>query len=66
MLDLNQTELATALGMKQGSISDVERGKPGVSRALRNKLNREFYVDMGFWDEKWSEVLAPEKEEWSN
>jgi transcriptional regulator with XRE-family HTH domain len=63
LLDMSQAELATALGMQQGSLSDVERGKSGVSKALRNKLNRELYVDMGFWEEKWAHVFIPGKED---
>jgi DNA-binding XRE family transcriptional regulator len=44
-LDLQQGEFAEALSMKQGSISDVERGKGNVSDKLIAKMEEVFGVN---------------------
>jgi transcriptional regulator with XRE-family HTH domain len=44
-LNLSQGEFAEKLGMKQGSISDVERGKANVSRKLINLLQSNFNLN---------------------
>lgn len=47
-LGLSQEALADALDMEQGSISDVERGKVGVSDNIKFKLKRKFGVNIEF------------------
>lgn len=37
-LELNQGEFAETLGLKQGSYSDIERGKNGVSGSVKQLL----------------------------
>lgn len=54
-LGLDQNQFAEALGMKQGSISDVERAKAAVSPALINKMRTVFnanpeYINSGKGD----------------
>lgn len=42
---LDQLQFAKAIGMKQGSISDVERGKAQVSSTLISKLQTTFNIN---------------------
>jgi transcriptional regulator with XRE-family HTH domain len=44
-LNLNQRTFSEALGIKQGSYSDVERGKTGVSAVIIKGLITKFRVD---------------------
>lgn len=44
-LDLTQREFSEALDIKQGSYSDVERGKAGISAILLKNLIRRFRVN---------------------
>lgn len=44
-LDLTQREFSDALDIKQGSYSDVERGKAGISAILLKNLIRRFRVN---------------------
>jgi transcriptional regulator with XRE-family HTH domain len=51
-LELSQQEFAEIIGMKPGSVSDVGRGKVGVSKKLLDKLESvfgvsRFYVEKG-------------------
>lgn len=47
-LGLDQLSFAEALNMKQGSISDIERGKAPVSKKFINKLSSILYIDQNF------------------
>lgn len=49
-LGLNQTEFAGALGVSQGTITDIERGRIGVSKNVRNKILTNFGVESGYFD----------------
>lgn len=44
-LNFTQTQFAEMLNMKQGSYSDVERGRVGVSRKIALQLEKEFNVN---------------------
>lgn len=44
-LDLTQREFSDALDIKQGSYSDVERGKAGISAVLLKNLIRRFRIN---------------------
>jgi transcriptional regulator with XRE-family HTH domain len=44
-LGLNQRNFSDTLGMKQGSYSDVERGKTGISAVIIKSLITKFRVD---------------------
>ena len=45
VLGLTQKELSDALSIKQGSYSDVERGKAGISAVLLKNLIRKFRIN---------------------
>ena len=47
-LGLSQGEIAEKLDLKQGSYSDVERGKSGISTSLMEKLIAEFNASPNF------------------
>ena len=49
-LGFNQIEFAESLGLKQGSYSDVERGKNGigVSSALQSELENKYRVNIEY------------------
>jgi transcriptional regulator with XRE-family HTH domain len=44
-LELTQREFSDALDIKQGSYSDVERGKAGISAVLLKNLIRRFRIN---------------------
>ena len=44
-LDLTQREFSDSLDIKQGSYSDVERGKAGISAVLLKNLIRRFRIN---------------------
>jgi transcriptional regulator with XRE-family HTH domain len=44
-LDFTQREFSDALDIKQGSYSDVERGKAGISAVLLKNLIRRFRIN---------------------
>ncbi len=44
-LDLTQREFSETLDIKQGSYSDVERGKAGISAVLLKNLIRRFRIN---------------------
>ncbi len=44
-LDLTQRDFSDALDIKQGSYSDVERGKAGISAVLLKNLIRRFRIN---------------------
>jgi transcriptional regulator with XRE-family HTH domain len=52
-LGLNQTEYGSKLGLKQGSVGDIERGKSGigVSESVQKLLEIEYNVNL-----KWLET----------
>ncbi len=45
MLDITQRQMSEYLDIKQGSYSDVERGKAGISAVLLKNLIRRFRVN---------------------
>lgn len=45
LLDFTQREFSEALDIKQGSYSDVERGKAGISAVLLKNLIRRFRIN---------------------
>lgn len=45
LLDYTQREFSDALDIKQGSYSDVERGKAGISAVLLKNLIRRFRIN---------------------
>jgi transcriptional regulator with XRE-family HTH domain len=47
-LGFNQEELANAINIKQGSISDIERGKVNVSDNIKYKLNKILNVNIEY------------------
>lgn len=44
-LGLSQTDLASKLSVSQGTITDIERGRIGVSKRIVKKINDVFKVD---------------------
>ncbi|MDX3917014.1 MAG: helix-turn-helix transcriptional regulator [Pseudosphingobacterium sp.] len=62
-LRLHQDELANALGMKQGSISDIERGKNGLSRSLKKSLSDKFYIAKLYFEGEEVQMFMPGKED---
>ncbi|TKC08005.1 helix-turn-helix transcriptional regulator [Pedobacter polaris] len=60
-LGLDQERFAVALEMKQGSISDIERGKAAVSSKLKDKLSKVFYIDIDFIEGKSTSMLIESK-----
>lgn len=49
-LNLNQTEFAHKLKVSQGTITDIERGRIGVSKRVKNKITEIFSIDSGYFD----------------
>ena len=47
----SQTQFAEKLGIKQGSLSDIYRGKEGVgvSNSIKMKLNKEYSINFNWW-----------------
>ena len=41
---LTQSEFAKSIGIKQATLSDIERGKIGLSTALTSKISKLYYV----------------------
>jgi transcriptional regulator with XRE-family HTH domain len=56
-MNLNQREFALKLGMQPGSLSDVERGKVGVSNKIKQKLKTEFYVNLNWLEKGEGDVI---------
>lgn len=61
-LRLNQSQLADALFIKQGSYSDIERGKVGVSRKIILLLERDFNVNSKWITEGEGDMFLKNKE----
>ena len=51
-LSLTQLELANELGVSQGSITDIERGRFGVSSSLEKKLKDKYGIEVGYFNAK--------------
>ncbi len=64
-LGLSQAELAERLYMKQGSISDAERGSKGikVSNTIKFLLNKEFYVNIEWIETGKGEIFLKKESE---
>src|SRR4051795_9802006 len=45
-LKLSQVELATQLGVTQGTITDIERGRIGVSKKVAKQLQEKFGLEL--------------------
>ena len=45
-LGINQTDFAQSLGIKQGSYSDIERGKVGISGDIMKVLVRKYHLNL--------------------
>lgn len=63
VLKLSQLDFSVKLNMKQGSISDIERGKAGVSNKLKEILYKDFYINRnwienGIGDMFYKELLS--------
>ncbi len=61
-LGFTQVELSQALDIKQGSYSDVERGKAGISAMLMKVLLRKFNVNPLWLCEGAGSMFVEEKE----
>src|SRR3546814_17878654 len=59
---LSQPLFALALNMKQGSISDIERGRTGVSNKLKKELEKVFYIASSYRKTDEGEMFQPGKE----
>lgn len=59
-LGLNQDAFAKGLGIKQGSLSDIERGKVGVSDAIKFKLRKKYNIDIEFIEGKSDNIYLHE------
>ena len=46
-LGLSQIELASKIGVSQGTITDIERGRIGISKRVAQKLQKEFTLKSG-------------------
>lgn len=73
-LDYTQTEFSKKLGIKQGSYSDIERGKVQISYNLLKKIVKEFGVNPTWFiigkgdmflseNMKANNIISPEVEE---
>lgn len=60
---LNQPQFASALNMKQGSISDIERGRTGVSSKLKKELEKVFYIASSYWENDEGAMFQSGKEQ---
>lgn len=60
-LRLNQSQLAEILFIKQGSYSDIERGKVGISRKILLLLEKEFNINIQWLAEGIGEMFLKEK-----
>src|SRR3546814_19060836 len=60
---LSQPLFALALNMKQGSISDIERGRTGVSNKLKKELEKVFYIASSYWKNDEGAMFQPGKEQ---
>jgi DNA-binding XRE family transcriptional regulator len=49
-LKLSQIEFAKKTGVSQGTITDIERGRIGVSKSMRRKIKDTFGVESGYFD----------------
>ncbi len=45
LLNLNQAEFAAKIGIKQGSLSDIERGRVGLSNVVLGLICKSFAVN---------------------
>src|SRR3546814_19302584 len=59
---LSQPLFALALNMKQGSISDIERGRTGVSNKLKKELEKDYYIASSYWKNADGAMFQPGKE----
>jgi len=49
-LNLSQVDFAAKIGVSQGTITDVERGRIGVSKKLKSKIKEIFGIESGYFD----------------
>lgn len=50
-LGLNQSEFAAKIDVSQGTITDIERGRIGVSKRVRKKITEIFGIESGYFNE---------------
>jgi transcriptional regulator with XRE-family HTH domain len=65
LLEFTQREFSDALDIKQGSYSDVERGKAGISAVLLKNLIRRFRINPLWLCEGEGEMFIDKPEEQS-
>ncbi len=62
LLNLNQGEFAAKIGIKQGSLSDIERGKVGLSNVVMNLICKTFAVNRDWLENGEGQPFANEYE----
>ena len=50
-LMLSQTDFAEKLGVSQGTIGDIERGRIGISKNVKSKIIEKFNIEAGYFDD---------------
>lgn len=51
-LSLSQSEFAAKIGVSQGTIGDIERGRIGISKNVKSKLIEKFGIEIGYFIEE--------------
>lgn len=49
-LNLTQTEFAASLGISQATITDIERGRIGISKRVMRKINEKYNIEVGYFN----------------
>lgn len=64
----NQSEFAAALGIKQGSLSDIYRGKSGigVSDSIKRILDKEFSINIDWLETGEGDMVTNEQKSENN
>jgi transcriptional regulator with XRE-family HTH domain len=62
-LRLTQIEFGEQIGLTQGGYADVERGKNGVSRAVRQLLREKFKVNLEWLDTGSGNMFITQKKD---
>lgn len=48
--NLSQVEFAQIIGVSQGTIGDIERGRIGISKNVKSKIIEKFDIEAGYFD----------------
>jgi len=60
-LNLSQTAFASKIGVSQGTIGDIERGRIGISKNIKSKLIEKLGIEIGYFEHENEEKNAETK-----